>query len=64
MTTRLLVGALFVAGFTWLITYLVNHWADREAQRQQEERQMFDKIMAASEPPRAPGLRGQSRRVS
>ena len=63
MTTRLILGAVFVGLFTWAITYLVNHWADREAQRQQEEREMFDRIMAANCPPRAAGLKQDHRRI-
>lgn len=61
--TGLILGALFLGTSTWLITWLVTAWADREHARQQEERQRLDKIMKAS-PPRASGLRGDHRRVS
>jgi hypothetical protein len=61
MTTRLIIGAVFVGLFTWIISRMVNRWAEAEAQA---ERERFDRIMAANCPPRAAGLRSDHRRVS
>jgi len=63
MTTRLILSAMFLGTMTWLISWAVTAWADREQQRQIEERRRLDRIVQAS-PPRTPGLRGQSRKVS
>lgn len=61
MTERLILGAIFLGVCTWLITRLVNRWADAE---QRAERERLNRIMAANCPPRAAGLRGDHRRVS
>ncbi len=53
------VGLLVLAwrGLTWL----VGRWADNEAKQQ---RRTLDRIMRASTPPQAPGLKSDHRRVS
>lgn len=43
------------------LTAFVTYWANREAQEQQ--RDTFNRIMRANEPPRASGLRQDSRKV-
>ena len=63
MTERLMLGAVFVGVCTWLISWAIGRWADKEAARSQRERLKFDKIMRANEPPRAAGLRGDHRRI-
>jgi hypothetical protein len=63
MTTRLILGAVFVGLFTWAISWFIGRtggWADKE---QQAERERFDRIMQATCPPRAAGLRRDHRRI-
>lgn len=65
MTGRLLIGALFVGAFTWLITWLIMRASEIEAQHLEEERRRLDHIMRANEPPpKAAGLKRDQRRVS
>lgn len=65
MTTRLILSAMFLGTFTWLISWAITAWADREAQRQADERRRLDHIMRANEPPpKAAGLKRDQRRVS
>lgn len=56
----LVVGVLFLVAWGGL-SWLVGRWADNEAQQQ---RRTLDRIMRASTPPQAPGLRHSHRRVS
>jgi len=62
MTTRLIIGAVFVGACTWLISWAIGRWADKEAARSQRERLKFDKIMQAGAP-RAAGCASERRRV-
>ena len=65
MTTRLILSAMFLGTFTWLITWAVTAWADREQQRQADERRRLDRVMQANYgPPRQAGLKRDHRRVS
>ena len=64
MTARLLLGALFVSLSTWLITWLVGRWADREVARLQDEVARLDRLREMSpEAPRAAGLKQDHRRI-
>lgn len=53
MAFSLLLGAVFVAGCTWLITRLVGRRADRSAQADRDRR--FRQL--SPEAPRAAGIR-------
>jgi len=65
MTSRLLLGALFVSLFTWAISWLVGRWADREVRRLQDEVARSDRFREMSpEAPRTPGLKHDHRRVN
>lgn len=60
----LLVGAGCWIVLNTAICYLLDRWESAEQLRQEEERRRLDKIMRANEPPRAPGLKSDHRRVS
>jgi len=55
---------VFVGACTWLISWAIGRWADKEAERSQRERLKFDKIMRANEPPRAAGCAKERIKVS
>jgi len=66
----LFLGAAFVAVFTWIISRLVNCWADQEAQAERDRRLRLvsptPEPMAdayTGKPVRAAGLRSDVRRL-
>jgi hypothetical protein len=64
MTTRLLLGALFVSLLTWAISWLVGRWADQEVAKQEDELARSNRFREMSpEAPRAAGLKQDRRRL-
>lgn len=59
---EIIVGAVVVALVTRAIALFVSRWAAREVE--QAQRRTFDRIMRASTPPCAPGLKSSHRRIS
>ena len=64
MVERLILGAVFVGACTWLISWAIGRWADKEVARLQDEVARSDRWREMSpEAPRAAGLKHDHRRV-